>query len=66
MSDGQDADSLRAALEAALDDVIALRGRTSPLAQILSHALLRGDPKTMSATLAFCRNGGDSVRLRPA
>ena len=40
-----DAEILRAELETALDDVIAMRGRTSPLAQILAHALLRGDPK---------------------
>jgi hypothetical protein len=62
--DTESVESVRADLEAALDDVVALRGPTSPTAQILAHALLRGDQKTMTAALAMCQSSGHSVRLR--
>lgn len=56
-------ETLRSRLQSALDDAIERLGPASPTVQILSHALLRGDRKTLSAALALCRPGGDSVRL---
>lgn len=55
-------ETLRTDLQIALDDVAERMGPASPMAQILTHALLRGDAKTMRATLLMCRNGGVFVR----
>lgn len=51
-------ETMRADLQTALDDVLERMGPASPMAQILTHALLRGDAKTMRATLLMCGNGG--------
>lgn len=62
VDDMDNLETLRADLQTALDDVVERMGPTSPMTQILSHSLLRGDEKTLRATLAMCRKGGVFVR----